>query len=289
MKRLFYKLIFCLWLLMGIAVSLPVTFADDWIEEQNKQQDKQDENAEKIPQTPFDYERGERLQYNKCLANFNRGKKCHALLDRLCNRINNQNLECRLLRVEQCHEKNRKHQTKAEKTCEHGAHQGPCYGIVKKCRSQEYYACKETNYQERYCAYYKWQYCRQKVGMVDGQFKSKDCRAFHNKEMIKFYERKISKALRWEPRGENNIEQSLASMKQQRNQMVQQIEAIEKQEESLQGLIKEIAASFIPEIEKQQKSLKKRKKQLRKQIREISIKIREYSYMGGLCEELGPY
>jgi hypothetical protein len=291
MKRLFYQHIFFLCVVVGIVITLPTSFADDfdgWIDEEEL--GTQDENAEKNSQTEFEYEPGERRKYNKCLANFNRGKECHELLDKLCNQIDNKNIECRLLRVEQCHKKNKKHQTKQEKTCEHGAHYGPCYGIFTRCRPQEEFACKQTNYQERYCAYYKWQYCRNEIGMANGEFKSKDCRVFHNKEMIKFYERKISKALIWEPRGENNIEQSLASKKQQRNQMVQQIEQIQKQEKSLQGLIKEkIFAKFSSEIKKQQQVLKKRKRQLRKQIHQINIKINEYSYMGGLCKELGPY
>lgn len=281
MKRLFYQHIFFLCVVVGIVITLPTSFA-------NYFDHLSDDTAEKKQQTEFEYEPGERLQYNKCLVNFNRGKKCHDLVDRLCNRIDNKNIECRLLRVEQCHKKNKKHQTKQEKTCEHGAHKGPCYGIIKTCRHQEYFACKQTNYQERYCAYYKWQYCKNEIGKAaNGEFKSKDCRVFHNKEMIKFYEREISKALIWNPRGENNIEQSLALMKQQRNQMRKQMEDIEKQEKS--GNFEKIARNFIPEIKKQQKALKKRKRQLRKQIREINIKINEYSYMGNLCKELGPY
>jgi len=284
MKRLFDQL--SLWLVIGMTISLPVTLADDF---GGLLDDNPNDRADQTPPMAFVYEPGERLRYDKCLANFNRGKKCHALLDRLCNRIQNKNTECRLLRVEQCHQENRQHQTKAEKSCEHGAHQQPCYGIAQKCRQQEFLACKKTNYQERYCSYYKWQYCRKEVGMVDGQFKSKACRVFHNNEMIKFYEGQISKALRWEPRGDNNITQTLALMTQQRNQMSQQIEAIKKQRESLQDLLQQVIASFIPKIKKQQQNLQKQQQQLGEKIRQITIKINEYSYMGKLCQELGPY
>ncbi|RKZ87352.1 MAG: hypothetical protein DRR19_13745 [Candidatus Parabeggiatoa sp. nov. 1] len=255
------------WLLAGILSVLPVksVLADGFI-----------------------YAPGEHRLHNKCLVNFNRGKKCHALLDKLCNRIQNKNTECRLLRVEQCHKENRAHQTDAERTCEQGSHAGPCYGINNQCGFQEYLACQEANYQLRFCPYYKWQYCRRKVGMENGQFKSKDCRVFHNQEMIKFYERKISKALRWQPRGENNIEHSLALMKAQREQMRQQIEAIEKQEESLQALIGEVGKNWDQKITEQQRRLKKQKRQRWAKIRNLSILIDEYSYMGGLCDALGP-
>ncbi|MEN8215026.1 MAG: hypothetical protein ABFS56_01325 [Pseudomonadota bacterium] len=235
----------------------------------------------------FVYEPGESRLHNKCLANFNRGKKCHALLNRLCNRIQNKNTECRILRVEQCHKKHRKAQTKAEKICEHGSHKAPCYGISKKCRYEEHKACTETNYQLRFCAYYKWQYCRRIVGKQNGEFQTKDCRVFHNKEMIKFYERKISKALQWQPRGENNIEQSLALKKAQRQQMREQLRQIKKQEKSLQGLIGEMAEQFVSELRKQQRELKKQKRQLRDKISKLNKQIDEYAYMGGLCKKLG--
>jgi hypothetical protein len=234
----------------------------------------------------FVYESGERLLYHKCLANFNRGKKCHALLDKLCQRIQNQNTECRLLRVEHCHQKNRKHQTTAEKTCEHGAHTGPCYGIHKTCAFQEALACQQTHYQLAYCPYYKWQFCRKKVGLEKGQFKSKDCRIFHNQEMIRFYERKIRQALRWEARGENQIAQSLVMMNTQRRQMYKQLAEIQKAKQDSLALL--ILENFVPRLKKQQEALKAQERALLKKIREITRKIEDYSYMGGLCQALGP-
>lgn len=286
MKPFSYPSIIFFWYLIGIISTLSITpiFADDFFEVP-----KQNDNKSEEKQSAFIYEPGERRLHNKCLANFNRGKKCHALLDKLCHRIQNNNIECRLLRVEQCHKNNRQHQTSAEKTCEHGSHTQPCYGIHNKCGFQEYLACKQTNYQLQYCPYYKWQYCRNKVGMENGQFKSKDCRIFHNKEMIKFYERKIRKALRWEPRGENNIAQSLAMMKTQRQHKYQQLATIKQQQESLAGLMEAVAKNLVPKLEAQQEKLKAQKRQLWNQIRQLTIQIDEYSYMGGLCKELGGY
>ncbi len=284
-----YKLLFFnLFLTVIISVlSVNPVVAENFLDEPSKHDELSEEKAKQ--QKAFVYEQGESRLHNKCLANFNRGKACHALLNRLCNRIQNKNTECRLLRVEQCHKNYRKDQTKAEKTCKHGSHDDPCYGINQKCQYEEWFACKETNYQLRFCPYYKWQYCRGVVGKQNGEFKTKDCRVFHNKEMIKFYERKISKALQWQPRGENNIEQSLVLMKAQRRQMREQLAKIKKQEKSLQGLIGKLAGKFVKKLKKQQRELKKQKRRLRDKIRKLNKQIDEYAYMGGLCKKFGPY
>lgn len=162
----------------------------------------------------FVFEGREQVAYAQCRANFGRGEGCTDLMHRLCSRIGYKNLECLRLQVEECHDKNWTEQTEAEEKCVKGQHVEPCYGIHKVCSGHEEAYCKRVNYSDRFCPYYRWIACRKEAG-GSSNFVSKDCRLFHNKEMIKFHENKIEEALSWDARGENNAKYFLEAVKGQ--------------------------------------------------------------------------
>lgn len=250
----------------------------------------QDSEPQWDPLTPQNS--SERREKSRCEWNFYRGEACEQLLNTMCLRINNNNVECLRYRVEKCHDNYRgSKEFEEEAGCEKGSHVQHCYGDFKHCGSEQTRYCEATNYQARYCTHQRWQYCRNEIGVNNstGEFKSVECRVFNNQELIRWNNDQIDKKLLWLPRGENQIRSKTEDLDQKIKDINNQIRKAEDQLNSWQGQLAEIIGSVSSSLKKQIEALKENIEKMKKQ-RDLWVNERkEYRYMGNICEAYTPY